>query len=53
MDKYAVEEEVDQETLEKKASAGCPICGKKPERHGQLLMCPEHGSAPWEQDKKK
>lgn len=51
MDKYAVDESTDQEKLEKAAAQGCPICGKTPERHGNVLMCPEHGSEPFEQKK--
>lgn len=48
MDKYAVDETTDQEKLEKAAAEGCPICGKKPERHGNTLICPTHGSEPFE-----
>lgn len=46
MDKYAVE--TGSEDLEKKASDGCPICGATPTRHGTVLICPVHGSSPWE-----
>jgi len=51
MDKFAVQEGdvgEDDELLEKRANAGCPKCGKKPIRHGKVLMCPDHGSEPWE-----
>ena len=48
MEKYAVEENINQEQLEKKASEGCPECGRKPTVHGRVLICPEHGSAPFE-----
>lgn len=48
MDKLAVEEDVDQEELEKRAEAGCPECGKELERHGKTLICPVHGSEPFE-----
>ena len=48
MEKYAVDESVDQETLEKVAADGCPECGAKCERHGNTLICPRHGSAPFE-----
>ena len=50
MEKYGVDEGVDQENLEKKAAAGCPQdgCGKTPTRHGNILMCPDHGSEPFE-----
>jgi hypothetical protein len=50
MDKYGVDEGVDQERLEKQAGAGCPEpgCGKKPLRDGKILRCPDHGSAPFE-----
>lgn len=52
MEKFAVDEEVDQEQLEKQASQGCPVCGKQPERHGNVLMCPVHGSEPFEKKRK-
>jgi hypothetical protein len=48
MEKYGVNEHVDSEALEKKASDGCPKCGKAPTRHGSILMCPDHGSEPFE-----
>jgi transcription initiation factor IIE alpha subunit len=50
MDKYAVDESVDQESLEKKAAGGCPACGSKLEKHGHVLMCPKHGSEPFEKE---
>jgi hypothetical protein len=52
MDKLGVDENVDGEDLEKKATDGCPKCGAKPERHGNVLVCPNHGSEPFEQPKK-
>lgn len=48
MEKFGVDEGTDQERLEKKAADGCPKCGRTPKRHGKVLMCPEHGSEPWE-----
>jgi len=51
LEKYGVDENVDGEDLEKKAAEGCPKCGAKPVRHGKLLMCPTHGSEPFEQPK--
>lgn len=50
MDKYGVDEAAD-EKLEKKAAEGCPQCGKKPIVHGRVLLCPTHGSEPFEQNK--
>lgn len=26
----------------------CPLCGKEPTRHGSVLLCPTHGSKPFE-----
>jgi hypothetical protein len=46
MEKYGVDERA--EALEKRAGEGCPECGRAPERHGRVLVCPEHGSAPFE-----
>lgn len=49
MEKYAVDETVDQKTLEKRASEGCPFCGRKDLiKQGSVLLCPTHGSEPWE-----
>lgn len=52
MEKFGVDESANQEQLEKASAAGCPICGAKPERHGNVLMCPTHGSEPFEQKQK-
>lgn len=52
MDKYGVDEGADQESLEKRASQGCPKCGsQKVIRHGKTLICPNCGTEPFE-DKK-
>lgn len=48
MNKFAVDESVDQETLEKRAAQGCPMCGGAIEKHGHVLTCPKHGSEPFE-----
>lgn len=53
MEKFGVDEGVDQESLEKAAAAGCPVCGKTPVRHGNVLMCPDHGSEPFEKPQEK
>lgn len=50
MEKYGVDESTDQEKLEKQAAEGCPVCGRKPEKHGKVLMCPVHGTEPFEGD---
>lgn len=49
MEKYGVDES--QKDNEKVASEGCPLCGAKPERHGNVLACPTHGTEPFEKDK--
>ena len=48
MEKYGVDEGTDSEGLEKKAAEGCPKCHQKPEKHGTILVCPTHGSEPFE-----
>lgn len=49
MEKYGVDESADQDKLEKQASNGCPVCGRTDlKRHGAVLMCPEHGTEPFE-----
>ena len=47
MEKYGVDEAAADN--EKKASDGCPVCGKPAERHGNVLACPTHGTEPFEQ----
>ncbi len=50
MDKFAVDESNDQEQLEKKATQGCPKCGRPDvQRHGTTLICPTCGTEPFEQ----
>lgn len=48
MEKYAVDESVNQERLEKVAAKGCPECGSELTKHGSVLLCPVHGSSPFE-----
>jgi rubrerythrin len=48
LEKYGVDESVDQDELEKVANNGCPICGKPVTKHGNVLVCPVHGSEPFE-----
>jgi hypothetical protein len=47
MEKYAVDED-----NEKKASEGsrCPKCDSELEQHGDVQLCPEHGSEPFEKE---
>lgn len=54
MEKFGVDETtgVDQEQLEKQATEGCPICAKELTKHGSVLMCPEHGTEPFEHPQK-
>jgi len=53
MDKYGVDESVDQERLEKASAAGCPRCGAKVELHGDLLVCPNCGTEPFEKEERR
>lgn len=48
MEKLGVDEGADQEEMEKAATQGCPECGATVEKHGRLLSCPNHGTAPFE-----
>jgi len=48
MEKYGVDESVDQRAMEKAASEGCPLCGKPVVKHGSVIMCPTHGTEPFE-----
>lgn len=51
MEKLGVDEGVEQEKLEKAAADGCPECGAPVTRHGNILVCPKHGTAPFEKQK--
>ncbi len=53
MEKYAVDENVDQEQMEKASAQGCPECGSKVERHGNIVSCPKCGTEPFEKKRKK
>ena len=50
MDKYAVSESAGAgpHDLEKQAANGCPLCGRSVTIHGNVLLCPVHGSEPFE-----
>lgn len=48
MEKYGVDETKKQQDPEKLASQGCPDCGQTLVKHGQVLMCPTHGTEPFE-----
>jgi uncharacterized Zn finger protein (UPF0148 family) len=50
LEKYGVDETT--ENHEKLAAADCPICGRRLERHGTTILCPMHGSEPFEASRK-
>lgn len=49
VEKYSV---VQDQSNEKTASKGCPVCGAEPEVKGGVKLCPVHGSEPWEKQRK-
>jgi hypothetical protein len=51
MEKYGVDERLKQEEMEKAAAEGCPICGRALVQHGSVLLCPKHGTEPFEKEK--
>lgn len=51
MDKLGVDESVDDTAMEKAANEGCPRCGAKVVREGQVLICPNCGTEPFEKPK--
>ena len=51
MNKFGVDERQNDEQLEKRASEQCPKCGGKITRHGNVLICENCGTAPFEQEK--
>lgn len=48
MQKFGVDESQDQNLLEKAAAEGCPLCGSAVQKHGDILICPKHGTEPFE-----
>ena len=34
--------------LNKEAAESCPECGAKLEKHGSVVVCPKHGTEPFE-----
>ncbi len=53
IDKYGVDEGTSSDILEKAAADGCPECGSKIERHGNVAKCPQCGTKPFESGKRK
>jgi nucleoid DNA-binding protein/predicted RNA-binding Zn-ribbon protein involved in translation (DUF1610 family) len=52
MDKLGVDETVDEQVMEKAAHEGCPNCGAKVVWEGQVLICPNCGTEPFERKKR-
>lgn len=48
MDKFGVDTTVDTRAMEKAAAEGCPECGAKVTKDGNVMRCPVHGTAPFE-----
>ena len=49
MDKYGVDEGALKEKMASGELTHCPKCGKELARHGKLVLCPMHGSLPFEE----
>jgi uncharacterized Zn finger protein (UPF0148 family) len=53
MEKYGVDESLgDKKTAEMSLDV-CPVCGARLHKHGQVVLCPIHGSKPFEYDSNK
>lgn len=48
MDKFGVDESVDQSLMEKAAAQGCPNCGGTVRSDGRLAFCAKCGTEPFE-----
>lgn len=48
MKKYGVDENPELTQKEASEEKHCPICGAVCEQHGQVYICPVHGSKPFE-----
>lgn len=51
MDKFGVDETGSEQ--EKVAAEGCPVCGAKVQKHGNVLACPNCGTEPFEKKDKE
>lgn len=49
MDKFGVDETKAAKTASD-GSRKCPECGAELKKHGTVLLCPTHGSKPFEDD---
>ena len=49
MDKLGVDESLLSDDKTATNTDACPWCGAKLERHGNLLVCPTHGTEPFEE----
>jgi len=48
MEKYGVDENSKLTQKEASEEVRCPICGSTCKQHGQVHLCPKHGSKPFE-----
>lgn len=49
MEKFGVAEDDElKKEAQKHGSPTCPVCGRRATKHGLLLICPVHGSEPFE-----
>ena len=49
MDKLGVDESLLQDDKTAADANTCPWCGAALEKHGNVLVCPTHGTAPFEE----
>lgn len=48
MEKYGVDESLDGVKIAETTLDVCPVCGARLKKHGQVVLCPIHGSKPFE-----
>lgn len=54
MEKYGVDETVEEKVkLGQSSLDACPECGARLQKHGRILLCPTHGSRPFESNAKQ
>ena len=51
MDKYGIDQSGQDD--DKVAAEGCPQCGAEIVKHGEVKICPNCGTAPWEGKKEE
>jgi len=53
MEKFGVDENAKPVVKQASTDVTCPWCGSQCKSHGNVVLCPTHGSKPFERDDDK